>query len=489
VSRIIEALSERRRGNPATTAICGVGESLSYEALADRVDQAVAHFRNLDCRCVAILADNSVDWVVADLAAVAAGIAMIPLPPFFTADQLNQLFATTPVDTLLVDDSIPLATTSPRFDATSASIGSLAVLRRARPAVLPPAVLRGVAKITFTSGSTGTPKGVCLARVGLEQTAGRLAKHLGDIGIRRHLCVMPLATLLENVAGIYVSILLGAVIHVWPMRAVGLSGSSRLDVATLRRAIDETRAESIILIPQMLQELAAYARGERWEDCPLRFVAVGGAKISDHAIDAAVEAGIPVYQGYGLSECNSVVALNRPAEHRRSSVGKPLVDDGVRIAEDGEIIVNGSRMLCYLGESPTVSDEIATGDIGHLDADGYLYITGRKKNLFITSFGRNVSPEWPEAELVHQPEIRQAVVFGEGMPGNVAVLVPSGNDGVEGAVQRANSGLPDYAQVNSWIIADEPFTTGNGLLTPTGKPRREAVMARYLPTPQTAACS
>jgi len=95
-----------------------------------------------------------------------------------------------------------------------------------------------------------------------------------------------------------------------------------------------------------------------------------------------------------------------------------------------------------------------------------------------------VSPEWPEAELVHQPEIAQAVVFGEGRPTNTAIIVPAslgiGPRLLAGAVARANRNLPDYARIGDWIVADEPFTTANGQLTPTGKPRREAVIFHYI---------
>ena len=177
-----------------------------------------------------------------------------------------------------------------------------------------------VAKITFTSGSTGTPKGVCLARVGIERTAEGLADTLGDLDIQSHLCIMPLAMLLENIAGVYAPVLLGATIHVPPLAAVGLTGSSGLNVATLRAAIDRARAESVILTPQLLGELTASVVRDPWTACPLRFAAVGGAKLSEQDIDDALGAGIPAYQGYGLSECNSVVTLNRPSERRRGSV-------------------------------------------------------------------------------------------------------------------------------------------------------------------------
>jgi long-subunit acyl-CoA synthetase (AMP-forming) len=170
--------------------------------------------------------------------------------------------------------------------------------------------------------------------------------------------------------------------------------------------------------------------------------------------------------------------------HRAGSVGKPLPGIDISISRDGEILVAHQAMSGYLGDLSVPQDVIHTGDLGHLDQDGFLYVTGRKKDVFITSFGRNVSPEWPESELLHQPEIAQASVFGEAQPVNTAVIVPSGGAqserAIADAVCRANSKLPDYAQVSDWIIASEPFTVANQLMTATGKVKREAVKTRFI---------
>ena len=154
------------------------------------------------------------------------------------------------------------------------------------------------------------------------------------------------------------------------------------------------------------------------------------------------------------------------------------------IAPDGEIVVENQSMLGYLGERRSAGPAIATGDLGYLDEDGFLYVTGRRKNVFITSFGRNVSPEWPEAELLHRPEIAQACVFGEAQPFNTAVVCPADASVTPGAIAdailSANRNLPDYARVADFIIADEPFSAANGLLTPSGKLRRETIALRYI---------
>ena len=481
MSSVIEALSRWQRHAPDAVALKETGTVLSYAELAAHVSDLAGRFVAENCRCIGILADNGIDWIVADLAALASGATVVPVPLFFSRSQLLHLLSAAPIDTLLVDNAV---FTPPGFVRAPRSVGSLAMFRRTCSELTSPPETAAVAKITFTSGSTGEPKGVCLSNLGLEQTSGRLSAVLRDLCISQHLCVMPLATLLENVAGVYVSILLGAAINVLPLAEVGIGGSSSFNAEALRKAIDRSGAQSIILLPQTLKELTSVALSSPWPECPLRFVAVGGACISEADLDAATAAGIPAYQGYGLSECNSVVALNRPGASRRGSVGLPLPGVQIEAAEDGELLVRGPSMLGYLGELHVDGRAIHTGDLGHVDDDGFVYVAGRKKNLFITSFGRNVSPEWPEAELLHQPAIAQAAVYGEGQPINTAIIVPSHAETsgrtIAAAIARANLELPDYARVSEWIVADEPFTAANGLLTATGKPRREAVLARYL---------
>ena len=389
------------------------------------------------------------------------------------------------IDALIVDDlSQARLAAADSFRRVDTSFGQLSLLRRRQAdeaEIIRPV---DVAKITFTSGSTGQPRGVCLSRDTIDEVVLRLCRLFSDARIRQHLCVMPLATLLENIAGVYVPLILGTTVHARSLATLGLYGSSSIDTRRLLHSIECVAAESLILQPQLLRELTAAVSGKRGRAGSLKFVAVGGARVAEADLDAAALAGIPAFQGYGLSECASVVALNRPGDNRPGSVGRPIDGVSIRIGDDNEIIVDGQRMLGYL-DGPLAADSgIATGDTGYLDDDGFLYVTGRRKNVFITSFGRNVSPEWPEAELLHRPEIAQACVFGEARPVNTAVIWPADGVVAAGAITSAidavNHGLPDYARIGEWVIADEPFSVANGLLTATGKPRREAIASRHL---------
>jgi long-subunit acyl-CoA synthetase (AMP-forming) len=231
----------------------------------------------------------------------------------------------------------------------------------------------------------------------------------------------------------------------------------------------------------LLTALVGALEGGAPRPASLRFVAVGGARVAPTLLARADRLGLPVYEGYGLTECASVVALNTPAARRIGSVGRPLPHVELTVDAGGEIHVGGAALSGYVG-GEHVPRRLATGDLGHLDADGFLHVSGRRKNLFITSFGRNVSPEWVEAELCDETPIVQAAVFGEARPWNVAVVVPAPaatRGELRAAVDAANRRLPDYARIGDWLVADEPFTPANAQATTNGRNRRATIWNRY----------
>ena len=418
-----------------------------------------------------LLADNGPDWVAVDLDAEAAGIPLVPLPPFFTPAQLAHAVASTGMDALYCASESSARALG--FHRTS----DLPWYRReAPPMPLPP----GTAKITFTSGTTGAPKGVCLSAAAQRAVARSLAEAMRSLDIERHLCLLPLAVLLENVAGVYAPLAAGAQWIAPPLAEVGMSGATGFDARACLGAIEHHEAHSVILLPQMLLSLVNALEKEP-RSLPLRFVAVGGARVAPALIGRARAVGLPVYEGYGLSECASVVALTTPQADRPGSVGRALPHLGVRIAGDGEIVVSGSGFLGYVGQAFT-DNEFFTGDLGSLDADGFLHVAGRRKHMLITSFGRNVAPEWPEAELLAGGALAQAAVFGEGRPQLCAVLVPApaaSDAAIAAQVGAANARLPDYARIVHWVRAESPFAPHNGLATANGRVRRDAVWERY----------
>ncbi len=455
------------------------GAALDRAALKTRVAAVCAALlaRQAPAAAVALLADNSPDWLVIDLATQALGITLVPLPLFFTPQQWQHVMAHSGAQAIFCADPRHAAALGCGRPVAGATGLALYEAEQARPV----AVLDGVQKITFTSGTTSAPKGVCLGTAQQWELAAALRDGLAPLHLERHLCLLPFSVLLENIAGPYTALLSGATTICPPLAETGLSGASGFDPETCLAAIARHAPHSIILVPQMLQALVGAARPDDPRIRSLRFVAVGGGKTSPQLLAAAAARGFPVYEGYGLSECASVVALNLPGATRAGSVGRPLPHRRVRIAADGEILVEGEAAR-YLGTPTTPQAALATGDLGHLDDDGYLYVSGRKKDILITGFGRNVSPEWPEAALAGTGAIAQAMVVGEAQPYLAALLVPAapglGAAALQDAVDRANAGLPDYAQVRRWL-AVPPFTPANGLATANGRPRRIQIGEHY----------
>jgi long-subunit acyl-CoA synthetase (AMP-forming) len=213
----------------------------------------------------------------------------------------------------------------------------------------------------------------------------------------------------------------------------------------------------------------------------LKFVAVGGARCATGLLQTARTQGLPAFEGYGLTECGSVVSLNLPDADLPGSMGHPLSHVRIHTGAEGEIGVESRVFLGYLHDPTPPRDVRPTGDLGRLDQNGFLHLSGRRKSLLITAFGRNVAPEWVEAALTAQPEIAQAVAVGEARPWLSALLAPMpGADAtaLERAVARANADLPDYAQIRGWLPVD-PFTLKNGFATGNGRPRREAIATHY----------
>lgn len=457
-------------------AILLVGSERSW-----RTDEIIAELLGLrermaGSRVVGVLADNSPAWIIADLACQDTGRVHLPLPSFFHPEQLRHALEQAGADTVLTDHPERIGALDLGFAITGRWQGLTWMRRVVEPVQLP----GGTAKISFTSGSTGAPKGVCLSGDGLIDTAQAVQEQLADLPLERHLAVLPLALLLENVAGVYAPLLRGMTVYLPPLAELGWAGMRGFDPALLDHKVRETGSGSVILVPELLKAWVAYLAASRNQPSgSLQFVAVGGARVAPELLLEAHRLGIPAYQGYGLTEGGSVLAINRPGDEGEG-VGRPLSHAQLSL-ENGELMVRTRAFLGYIGQPASDLNVFATGDLASFDAQGHLHLQGRRKNLLITSFGRNVSPEWVEAALLAQPEIFQAVVIGDGQPALGAIVVPAPGVSehlIGAAIARANTGLPDYARIVHFITSPT-FTPSNGLATGNGRPRRQAIIDHH----------
>lgn len=463
---------------------------------------AAARGRQTDTSTVGILTGNGVEGVVGDLACLLSGVRSVPIPIAFGRDQARHLLSHSVV--CLVDEqgSKRLAEWG---DVLPAHCEILPVLVETghNPAEIAARVQAAAAldeyaicKIVHTSGTTSTPKGVMLRRGAVDDLIDSVTSRVGVEAWQRYVSVVPLSLLVEQVFAVYLTFLAGGTVVFLPEEAKPL-GTAGGDVEQVRGLLARARPTVSLVPPSLVESIAARARTTPEattrelslavygrEDPMLLFS--GGAPVSDEVLRVMWDRGLPVYVAYGLSENGSVATLNGPGLVRLGTVGKPLRHCAVRRSDAGELLIRSSSLLTgYLGAAdPTalpLDDEgwLHTGDIADIDADGYVTITGRLKNIIITSNGRNVSPEWVEAQYKSQPGIEAAAVFGDNMERLIGIFVV--RRGVDPAaalaeIRHVNENvLSEIERVGSAALveADEDFYAE--FFTVTGRPRRAEI--------------
>ena len=402
--------------------------------------------------------------------------------------------------------------------------------------------------LIYTSGTGGVPKGVMQSHrniIGNCRGAHRLLEMLG-LDDEVFLSFLPLSHSYEHTAGMFFPISIGAEIYfaegaetlahnLLEARPTIMTAVPRLYETMhqrIRRGIERERG----LKRRLFERAVAIGRkrlagrnlsfGERLIDPALdrlvrgkvraRFggrlkaMISGGAPLNPEIGAFFVALGVELLQGYGQTEAAPVICCNPPGRIKIDSVGPPVDGVEIRIAEDGEILVKGDNVMPGYWNDPeatarTLQDGwLHTGDIGGLDADGYLRITDRKRDFIKNSGGEMISPARVEGALTLMPEIAQAMVFGDQRPYLVAVLVPdpeyaaawaAGRDlpveltalardpdfhrTLGDVVARVNEGLAAAERVRRFLIAEEPFSLANAQLTPTLKIRRHAIRDVY----------
>jgi long-chain acyl-CoA synthetase len=408
-----------------------------------------------------------------------------------------------------------------------------------------------VATIVYTSGTTGPPKGCMLTHANV-LAAARMYEERLAVDPERFVLFMflPLAHVLARVAQIVVLDLGGTIVYWQGDRTrvlEDLAASRPTHVPVVPRVLEKIHARALAAAQEggalrhasfgyALRIGALARRRERARQrlgLPLRaalaaadrlvlarvralfgeearLVLTGAAPI-DAAVPAFFDAcGLPVMEGYGLTETCAAATLNTPAEFRFGTVGRPLPEMEVGVAQDGEVLMRGPCVFAgyYRDDEATAAtfdgDWLRSGDLGEVDADGYLRITGRKKDLIITSSGKNIAPSNIEAALRESRWISEAVVYGDNRPYLVALLaldrdelpalaartatepdLPSmaGDDRVRGevaaVVEEVNSRFARIEQVKRFAILDHELTQQAGELTPTMKVKRAVVYDRY----------
>ena len=480
MDRLLNSLVGQASLHPHAVALQSGSNSVSYETLWRDIELVADRLQRHSIQRLGLFLDNSIDWIVVDLACALAKVTVVPLPWFFSQQQLSHAIKSAQLDSIAASGEVPVVAgiggSGFRLYADCSLHAIVEQPRKAMASAGPPA------KLSYTSGTTGTPKGIELSRDLIDKVCSSISELTSGLDISRHLSVLPYSTLLENICGIYAPLSRGITVFAEPAERLGLSSTLTMDPERFAALINETRPNSLIVTPQLLKLLCELTEAKLIDIRSLVFVAVGGAHVGTSLLNRARSLGIPVYEGYGLTEFGSVATLNTPLDYRPGSVGRPLPHVRVSFAEDGEIIVKTNIEKTNQKVSKAAFHEIHTGDLGYVDSDGFVYVNGRKKNTIVLSTGRNVSPEWIEGELNSSALIAQCFVYGEAQAQLSALIVVQNHlvshEAISLTIETLNHHLPAYAHIASWHLLSEPFTVANQLLTANGRPRRAQIISR-----------
>jgi long-chain acyl-CoA synthetase len=540
LSALHRATAERLGPRPALRfKRDGLYHEISWDDYRRRADRAAAGLIERGVRHgdrVAILAENSADWLTADIAVLAAGAADVPVHAPSSAAQVEYQLRHSGASAVIVSnqaqadkvlaarDQLPDLKFLVAFGPveTAGRIESLSWQRLIHEGARQGGFGAGLvgkreaaltrddlATIIYTSGTTGNPKGVMLTHGNLisnaESTLSANPFQLDDV----LLSWLPYSHIYARTVDHYVAILGGVTIC--------LAESPE----TLVLNLAETRPTWMTAVPRFYEKVwagvetlppeARAATLHKIFGPQIRHLASGGAPLPRHLAEGFVALGLPLFEGYGLTESSPVISFNAPGRQKIGSVGRAIPGVEVKIADDGEILTRGPHVMkgYWKDEAATraaiVDGWLKTGDVGTLDADGYLTITDRKKDLIITSGGKNIAPSELEKLLVRDALIDQAVVFGDRRPFPTALIVPNfdrlkaelgpghGPLKTEGdlivdeaavallgrRVDQVMQAISNPERVKAFLVLSRPFLIEADELTTTMKVRRSHVLSKY----------
>ena len=534
-----------------------------YSELARLVAATAADLRSRGIKkgdVVGIASENGPRWTIIDLAALSIGAIVVPVYPTLPSAQLSHIISDSRMRLLFVGRGHPERAANEARPAMS-SLEDVVRLDEisidadsAVSAGLPDVDVSGedIATICYTSGTTGTPRGVMLTHGNLASNAWALIERFGITEHDVTVSYLPQAHMFERTCGHNVFLFSGGTIAYAESRAsavrdigivaptvlisvprvlerayeaavVKVERGSWLARGLVHRAFtllnerSNRRFQSLPVSPWLAFRCALYdrlvaARFRAVGGRRLRLIVSGGAGLDRRIGKTLLVFGFPSVEGYGMTEASPVISCGLVGRHRLGTVGPPISGTDVAISDEGEILARGPNIMKgYLGRpedtAATIDGDgwLHTGDLGEMGDDGNLTVTGRMKDIIVTSYGKNIMPGPIEERLTDAPIVEQAIVLGDNRKALVALIVAHREeverltgvrgvdeggyaallerDAVRGAARNAlrasNDEGASYERVVAYLFAPEGFTVENGLLTPTLKLRRRAIVDRF----------
>ncbi|HIE97965.1 MAG TPA: long-chain fatty acid--CoA ligase [Planctomycetes bacterium] len=520
----------------------GIWRDLSWNDFRQQADRAAFGLLQLGVELgdrVAVLSENRAEWVVADQALLSAGAASVTMHAPLTPPQVAFQVSHSQSKGIIVSgydearkvvevlDQLPDLEFLVSFEPLPSTLQTCRpvqtytwqeLVHLARPHDdWQQALLQREAQVTaddpatviYTSGTTGDPKGVVLTHKNLLTNAASTgdAGNYGPSDV--FLSWLPYSHIYARTVDLYVTM------STWGTLCVGGPIDDLLD------DFSQTHPTWMTAVPRFYEKLWTSVEGlpldERRTELRrllgprLTHLSSGGAPLPKHIAAGFLECDIPLYQGYGLTESSPVISFNNRGQNRLGSVGLPLPGVEVRIAEDGEILTRGAHVMKGYWRNDEATREaiidgwLYTGDIGFLDDDGYLFITDRKKDIIVTSSGKNIAPTEVERLLISDPMIDQAVVYGDARPFLTALIVParclleeeirrrhwsidvdgdfitSGNihEFFAARIAAVMQSLSRPEQVREFLLLNRTFSHDRDELTATLKVRRRVILKTF----------
>ena len=530
----------RRMGDKIAMRFPSLGRfrDISYRDVRRQADRAAAGLITLGIAPgdrVGILSENRVEWPIADLGILSAGAADVTMHAPLSADQVEYQLGHSEARGVLVSnqdqadkviarlDDLPDLEFLVSFESVTLPESRLLQLswqglchRGARASLDDQIASReqaldssSLATLIYTSGTTGNPKGVML-------THGNLLSNVESM--------IPIAFLEPDdilLSWLPYSHVYARLTDNYLATGAGITVALAAGIDTLIADLDTIKPTWLTAVPRFYEKIWASVealdpdtRANRLKTIfgpRIRQLNSGGAPLPRHVCDGFDQAGLPILEGYGLTETSPVISFNHAEAYRFGSVGLPIPGVEVRIAQDGEILTRGPHVMAGYWKNPEATEAVIvdgwfhTGDVGTIDEDGFLSITDRKKDLFVTSAGKNVAPAVIERLLTTDPLFDQAVVYGDGRNFISAVVVPNlplletlattndtameTADGlitspellaiIDSKVSELMESVSQPERVKKCLVLDKPFQLENDELTATLKVRRRHIIAKY----------
>ena len=539
-------------------------KGITYSEVVQRVGSIVGLLRQRGVERgdrVAVLSENRPEWAMADYACLCHGAVTVPVYPNLAVGQVGEIlrdsgarlvFASTSEQADRARQAAPGLdiVVFDEFDAALVSVPTAPSDWRTRAHAVTPDDL---ATLIYTSGTTGVPKGVMLTHHNLASGNAATGQHgavltqPGEVVVS----ILPLSHALERASGYYYWSRGVTTVYAETMQTVArdIAAASPHHLVVVPRILDKIHAGLVTatgvkgVIGRWAARVGVSAAGARIEGRRLspraraelaladrivfrklreklggrvHTIISGGASLSPEVASLFVVAGLPVYEGYGLTETSPVLSANQPGAVRIGTVGHVYPGVELRIADEGEIQVRGPIVMTGYWQKPVETRQafaedgwLRTGDVGRLDEDGFIVVVDRLKDLIVTSGGKNIAPQPIEQRVTASPLIAQAVMLGDRRPYPVMLVVPD-HPVLAAWARQQGGGLATLAEDRTALAADadvqralraeverhvtefapverpkriavvpDDFTVENALLTPTLKVRRRVVEERY----------